>query len=299
MKILITGANGQLGHALYWRLLNKAELFLTDKGEAFFDSSNKNYASVDITLSSEVKKIVQKFQPDYVINCAAFTNVDACEREKELSWKVNVKAVEHLAYLSRIYHFHLIHFSTDYIFDGEKGLYDVDDRPNPINYYGKGKLASENFVKAQAEAFTIVRTNVLFDFYPNLKNNFVTWVIRNLAQNKAINVVIDQFNNPTYAKDLAVMIDSILERGIQGIYHSGSREYLNRYEIAKLIAEIGEFDSNLIHPIQTSELNQLAKRPLKGGLNIYKSIQDLKYSPLPLKLAIKSIIRDMKSRSEI
>jgi dTDP-4-dehydrorhamnose reductase len=299
MKILITGVNGQLGHAVYYRLKQKAMILATGHESSFFDSSNSAYRPLDITSYDDIKSVLEDFNPDYVINCAAFTNVDQCEVQKELSWKINVKGVEHLAYLSRLFHYHFIHISSDYIFDGKNGPYSENDRPNPLCYYGKQKLASENVILAQAEAYTIIRTNVLFDFYPGIKDNFVTWLVKRLHRHEKVTIVTDQWNNPTYAKDLAFIVDKIVERGIQGIYHSGSDEYMNRYEFARMIAAVGDFDQALIQPILTKDLNQLAKRPEKGGLKIDKAKKDLQFTPTPLEVAVRSVIRDMKQAGEL
>lgn len=300
MKVLITGINGMLGHAVAFRLIDQAELFGVDQNDpSAIISGNIPCYRADVSDAASMKQIIQQIHPDYVVHCAAYTNVDKCEIEKELSWRVNVKSLEHLSYFSRIFHFHLIHFSTDYIFDGRNGPYQTDDRPNPINYYGKGKLASENVVISQAEAFTIIRTNVLFDYYPDIKLNFISWLVKKLSTGESVNVVTDQWNNPCFARDLAEIVYRIMERGIQGIYHSGSEEYLSRYDLALMVARIGDFDPTLIRPVLTKDLNQLAPRPLKGGLRIEKTRKDLHFSPIPLEKAIRQILKEMHQQGEM
>ncbi|GAB4183101.1 MAG: dTDP-4-dehydrorhamnose reductase [Calditrichia bacterium] len=299
MKVMITGANGQLGQAVFRAVKEKDQFRLCDIHSDFLlKGYNDYYCNLDITKADELRKLIAEFGPDYIVNCAAFTNVDACETEKELSWNVNVKAVEQLAYLSRIYHYHLIHISTDYVFDGLEGPYSENDRPNPISFYGKEKLASENAVLNEAEAYTIIRTNVLFDYYPGIGDNFFTWLIKKLFKGEAVRIVSDQFNNPNYAYDLAKMIYYIMERGVQGVYHCGGEEYMSRYELAIKAAEWLDLDKSLITPVLTSEFKQAAKRPLRGGLKIDKAKRDLGYRPTSLHTSLQVLHRKLMEEGE-
>ena len=223
------------------------------------------------------------FYPDYIINVAAYTNVDKCESEKELAWNINVNGVEYLAKYSVPSNAHLIHISTDYVFDGLAGPYSENDLPNPISYYGRSKLAGENVIKKFDIKSTILRTNVLFGPTKFGRPDFVKWVFNSLSENKNIRIVTDQINNPTYIEDLAQAIITICDSEKTGLFNIGGAELLNRLEFTKEIAEYFNLDFNLVEPIITADLNQPAPRPLNSGLINLKAETELNYKPRRLK----------------
>ena len=184
MKILITGSNGLLGQKLVHKLKNKnnIELFASSKGEnRIYDKSNYKYISLDVTNETRVSKIIQEINPDVVINTAAMTNVDDCEDKKTDCIDLNVNAVLFLANACFNTGTHLVHISSDFIFDGKSGPYKENDSPNPLSFYGKSKLDSENLLNEHKVDSTILRTIVVFGVGENLrKNNFVLWAISSL-----------------------------------------------------------------------------------------------------------------------
>ncbi|MCB0748315.1 MAG: SDR family oxidoreductase, partial [Ignavibacteriae bacterium] len=214
---------------------------------------------------------------------AAYTNVDKCESEKELAWNINVNGVEYLAKYSVPSNAHLIHISTDYVFDGLAGPYSENDLPNPISYYGRSKLAGENVIKKFDIKSTILRTNVLFGPTKFGRPDFVKWVFNSLSENKNIRIVTDQINNPTYIEDLAQAIITICDSEKTGLFNIGGAELLNRFEFTKEIAEYFNLDFNLVEPIITADLNQPAPRPLNSGLINLKAETELNYKPRSLK----------------
>jgi dTDP-4-dehydrorhamnose reductase len=294
-RILVTGANGMLGQRLvnFFLAQNSNELLLTSLESACF---NKDviYIPEDLTKRDSVKKIVYDFFPDIIINTAAFTNVDLCETERETAWKVNVKSVEYLAETARIIDAHLIHISTDYIFDGTNGPYSERDLPNPISYYGRTKLASENTIKLISPVNTIIRTNVLYGPVKYGRSDFVRWVVSNLRDGKEIKIVIDQVNNPTFIDDIVYAINSIIEFKKQGIFNIGGREFLSRYEFTNRIADYFKLDKELIKPINTEDLNQPAPRPLKSGLINLKAETELNYKPHTVEDTFKIIEKELE-----
>lgn len=253
--------------------------------EAFFN--NAEYVSCDITNRDNIKNLVFEFCPDFIINTAAFTNVDLSEIERENAWKVNVKGVEHLAESCRVLDAHLIHISSDYIFDGLKGPYTEKDKPNPLGYYGRTKLAGENALRISGAIYTILRTNVLYGTAPNSRPDFVRWTISQLKSRQAIRIVTDQFNNPTFTDDLVSAVRKIIEYRRQGIYNIGGKEFLSRYEFARLISHYFDLDENLIIPVSTGELNQTAQRPLRSGLVTLKAETELGYKPHDIKDSLR------------
>lgn len=283
-RILILGSNGMLGQRVVEAFSNsdKYELQLASfENNSFFEEIP--YQKIDIGNKKEVKKLLLDFFPDYVINLAAYTNVDKCETEKELCWNVNVNAVGHLAKYCVPTNSHLIHISSDYVFDGKTGPYTEADLPNPISYYGRSKLAGENIIKRFDIPNTIIRTNVLFGAAKYGRPDFVKWVVNSLRIKKSIRIVTDQINNPTYLDDLAEGIKTICDRSKIGLYHMGGAELLSRYQFTERISNFFNLDMDLVSPILTTELNQPAPRPLNSGLINLKAETEFGYKPRGLE----------------
>lgn len=293
-RILITGANGMLGQRAidFYKGIENVQVLATsvEENPVF---SGVDYISCDLAKREKIKKVVSYFCPDFIINTAAFTNVDLCETERETAWKINVKGVEYLAEAARIIDAHLIHISSDYIFDGAEGPYPENAKPNPIGYYGRTKLASENALKISGTINTILRTNVLYGIADS-RPDFVRWVIKSVREGKQINIVTDQVNNPTFIDDLVQAINQVIEFRKQGIYNIGGREFLSRFEFTRIIADFFTLDKKLIKPILTEELNQPAKRPLKSGLLTLKAETELGYKPHTIGEALALMKRELK-----
>lgn len=279
-RILIIGSNGMLGQRLveFFSSLTDVELMCSSNEDASL-TPNVQYSQVDITKKNDLKELILGFFPDFVINTAAYTNVDKAETEREMAWKVNVVGVGNIALYSWTIDAHLIHISTDYIFDGKNGPYSENDKPNPIGYYGRSKLASENSIRSSGVRFTILRTNVLYGPAKYSRPDFVKWVISSLRDKKEIRIVTDQINNPTYIDDLVSGIQKICETQKEGVYNLGGQELLSRFDFTLRIAKFFGLDSNLVKPILTQELNQPAARPLNSGIINLKAETELNYKP--------------------
>lgn len=272
-KILVTGANGLLGQKVAELFKHESyhQLILTDLKDSAEESKGFDYFPMDITKKDDVKDAVKKYMPDIIINCAAFTNVDGCESERELSWKVNVDAVKNFIIASRINNAKIIHISTDYIFDGKVGNYDEQSKPNPLSYYGKSKLAAENALVTSGIDYTIVRTMIIYGSGKNLRPNFALWLINMLSAKQPVKIVDDQFGMPTMVDDIAWGLVKIVNLNKSGIYNICGSEYLSRYEFAVKLANIFEYDENLIMPIKTTDLNQAADRPMNSSFILLKA----------------------------
>ena len=183
-----------------------------------------------------------------------------------------------MAEVARVLDSHLIHISSDYIFDGINGPYAENAKPNPLGYYGRTKLASENALKISGSIHTVLRTNVLFGIADS-RPDFVRWVINSLKDKKQIRIVTDQYNNPTFIDDMVQAISKVIEYKKDGIYHIGGRDFLSRFDFAQKIADFFNLDKNLINPIETEDLNQRARRPLRSGLITLKAETELGYKP--------------------
>jgi dTDP-4-dehydrorhamnose reductase len=273
---LVTGASGLLGNKIVELAKNDYTVIPLDKTKPLHSNSLK----VDITHAVEVLNLFSKLKPDAVIHTASETNVDKCETEKEHAWKINVEGTRNIALACSKANAKLVYISTDYVFDGEKGLYIEEDKPNPINYYGVTKLEGENQVIYHCKNYSILRTSVLYGWHP-WKQNFATWTINQLKQNKEITVVENHYNTPTLADNLAEIIIEAVQKDPQGLYHASGSQRISRYEFAKQIAKIFNLDQSLIKPIKMSQLTAwVAKRPKDSSLNTDKIQKQLKTKPL-------------------
>jgi dTDP-4-dehydrorhamnose reductase len=279
-RILLVGSNGMLGQRLVesFNTSGKFELLCVSMEDESF-IPGVEYKKLDIIQRNNVRKVVLDFFPDFIINAAAFTNVDKSETEKETAWKINVAGVENIAFYSWTIDAHLIHFSSDYIFNGKNGPYTENDLPDPVGYYGRTKLAAENSVRISGTKNTIIRTNVLYGPARSGRPDFVKWVVNSLRENKVIKIVTDQIGNPTYIDDIVAAINKIIELKKEGIYNIGGREMISRYDFTLRIADYFGLDKSLIQKIVTKDLNQPAPRPLKSGLITLKAETELDYKP--------------------
>ncbi len=250
-------------------------LLLSLEEHSVFDEEILPYRKIDLTHRQDVRKVIDEFEPDVIVHTAAVTDVDLCEKERALAWQVNVGSVENLAYAAKLVGAKLIHLSTDYVFDGKSGPYSEVDRPNPISYYGRTKLASENLLLTSGVPATIIRTMVLYGLGLNVKSNFALWLYNNLKDGKPIRVVDDQIGNPTLADDLAYAILKIIELDRTGVYHIAGSDMISRYDFALTLARVFNFNKKLIIPVKSSTFIQPAPRPLKSGLIILKAQTEL------------------------
>lgn len=283
-KILIFGATGMLGQRCYEYFAKKlGYTVLCSSVESDFYDPSASYVRCDITKRDEVKKVISEFFPDYIINAAAFTNVDKSESEREVAWNINVKAIEYMAEGARNCDAHIIHISSDYIFDGIKGQYFEGDKPNPVGYYGRTKLAGENALKISNALYTILRTNVLYGVITKGRLDFVRWVVESIRKGERIRIVTDQINNPTFLDDLVRAIAQVIEFRKFGVYNIGGREFLSRYDFTMRIVDFFNLDGSLVDKITTPDLNQPAKRPLNSGLVTLKAETEFGYSPTQME----------------
>lgn len=266
MTLLITGANGMLGEECVKLLSRQHNIIATDQQDGLTYKSDVAYQILDITDRQAIARITEKYQPETVINCAAFTDVDGSEIQRESAWRVNAGGVENLIAVLHNTPCRLIHISTDYVFDGTAGPYSEEQTPKPINYYGQTKLDSEKIIENSNLPWTIIRTNVLFGNTTMQKASFVRWVTEKLSRFETISVVNDQYGNPTWSYGLAEAIAKVIENDVRGLYHYAGEDYLNRFEFALKIAEIYGLNPLLIRKTTTRSLHQIAPRPFKAGL---------------------------------
>lgn len=288
-KILITGSNGLLGQKLIETLKNQHEVLATSIGDCIIsDTTGFLYQSLDITERNSISNTFENFNPDVVINTAAMTDVDGCEEKKELCDKVNVAAVAYLRDECEKYKAHLIHISTDFIFDGEDGPYSETDEPNPLSYYGLSKLKSEQLLYDSTINWTILRTIILYGTAENLqRNNIVLWGRKALKEGKPINIIDDQFRSPTLAEDLAEACVLAIEKQATGIFNASGKDFMSIFEMIERMADFYNCDKSNINRISSETLNQKAKRPPKTGFILTKSNEELGYEPHSFEEGLK------------
>lgn len=262
MKIFVTGASGQLGSEIC--KLSKHENYGTYLSN-YEGIDGTNLINLDITDRTKTLKNIEKIRPDWIVHCAAMSKVDLCEEQKGMAWSANVNGTENIINAAKSVRSGIVFVSSDYVFDGKKGLYKETDTPNPLNFYAKTKLAGE-WLAEQLDKHIIVRSSVL---YSNNKKNFVSWVLESL-RNGEVRAVTDQINSPTLSADLADSILRLIEKGAVGLYHAAGEDRISRYDFAIKIAEAFNFDKKLIVPVKTAELNQKALRPQDSSLDTSK-----------------------------
>lgn len=287
MKILITGANGFLGRHLSMQLLAKGhEVIATGKGDCrlpIIDEKDFHYLSMDFTNPFVVHDVFEKCKPEIIVHAGAMTKVDDCEQEQWQAYLTNVEGTVTMLLNAEEQKSFFIFISTDFVFDGEKGLYKEDDICQPVNFYGKTKLEAEDAVREYDYDWTIVRTSLVYGKPLAGRSNILTVVKDKLEKREEYSVVNDQVRTPTYVEDLASGIISIIEKKATGIYHLSGEDVLTPYEMACKAAAYFELDSSPIKKVTAADFSQPAKRPKDTRFIIDKAKKELDYQPVSFK----------------
>ena len=287
MKLLITGASGLYDSKLAEAAVARNfEVYSCDVQELPVCG---NFVKFDVSNKDLVNEAFKQVKPDVVVHAATLTDVDKCELNKELAWKINVEGTKNIAEAAKSTGSFLIYISTDYVFNGEKGRYKESDKPDPINYYGVTKLKAEELIKTQAEYF-IARPSVIYGSTPAAgKVNFALWLIDTLGKGEHVKIVTDQWNTPTLNTNLAEMTLEAVERRLTGTFHLCGATRVSRYQFAELIAEAFALDKSLIDPALSSQFKWPAKRPMDSSLDTSKAQQVLRNKPLEIDEALKRL----------
>jgi dTDP-4-dehydrorhamnose reductase len=301
MKILITGSNGLLGQKLVHLLKGDptVDLIATARGaNRLNDQEGYLYRSMDISNLDEVLAVFDELKPDRVIHTAAMTNVDQCEDDKEGCLKLNVEAVQYILAACAKHTSHLVHLSTDFIFDGSEGPLDENAVASPVSFYGDSKLRAEQLIIASTVSHAILRTVLVYGVAENMsRSNIVLWAKGALEKGKPITVVDDQFRTPTLAEDLAQGCSLASKQKAEGIYNISGPDFFSIIDMVRAIANFWKFDVNLIQPVSSATLNQTAKRPPKTGFIINKAIKDLGFKPHPFEAGLSLVAKQIKEES--
>jgi len=282
MKILLMGHKGMLGSDLLAQMRLHHEVIGMDKEE------------IDITSADDCARAIEDTAPQIIINAAAYTNVDGCEASKEECFAVNAEALKNIADACRLKNIRIIHFSTDYVFNGAGSApYKEDDDCNPINTYGASKLAGERYLQTLAQNYIIIRTAWLYGV--NGKN-FVRTILEKAKTTPRLTVVDDQLGSPTHTKDLAAAVDLLIEKNAQGIFHVTNRGSCSWYQFAVKILQEAEIDNVEVSPIKSDQLSRPAKRPAYSVMSMQKFIQITGKAMQPWQLGLKDYLESVKAR---
>ncbi len=266
MKFLITGASGQLGYDVKLELLNRG----------YYDILSPSSSAMDLRNKDSVRDTILDYKPDIVFHCAAYTAVDKAEDERELCSDVNINGTKYIVDACSEVGAKLIFISTDYVFDGSKdGFYLEDDKVSPVNYYGKTKWLAEENVRGY-DNHIITRISWVFGINGN---NFVKTMLKLSDTRDEISVVSDQIGSPTYTKDLSKVLVDMALSDKKGTYHVTNDGTCSWYEFAKYIFESNNIDI-VVNPIKTSDYPTKAKRPHNSRMSKEKLMND-GFSMLP------------------
>lgn len=287
-KILITGASGFLGWNLALSFCEGTALHTPTpslpacgegKGYRVFGTYHTHPIEVegcrmlplDLADGQAVRRLLADIKPDVIIHTAALTNPDACERDRGLAFRVNVKGTEHLVRFAEKIHARLIFISTDIVYDGLRGNYAEEDPPNPLNYYAETKLKGEELVAEGCEDFAILRPSLMYGWGNGINRSFTDWMWGSLTEGKEIGLFTDQHRTPLLVHQALEVIRGAMEDPrVKGLFHAGGGERINPYEFGLKFCEAFGLPQGLLKPIEMEGFNYLARRPKDCSLNSSK-----------------------------
>jgi dTDP-4-dehydrorhamnose reductase len=294
LKLLVTGASGLFGSKL-------TEIALA-KGIQVYAGYSKDQPSrgfpvvVDVSNKNQVEQAFAVAQPDVVVHAASLTDVDKCELDHELAWKINVDGTKNVAEAAAKSGAFLVYISTDYVFSGEKGCYKETDQTDPINYYGLTKLKAEETAMQYVPNCCVARPSVIYGATPAVgKINFALWLINKLKSGEKLRIVTNQWNSPTLNTNLAEMVLDVVEQRLAGVFHLCGASRVSRYDFALEVAKTFGLDEGLIEPVDASSFNWPAKRPADSSLDVSKAQRLLTVKPLELTSALAQLKTELKN----
>jgi len=290
LKFLVTGSAGLVGRQVVKDLSETHEVFSCyTKSEPEFGIPVK----MDLLNHERISNVLSEKNPDIVIHLGAMTAVDLCDTQQDNALKINSQATEILAKeCSKINSF-MVYVSTDYVFNGNSGLYKENAVTNPLGFYGKSKLLGEKSIQNFSSNWCIARTSTPFGLHPT-KKSFPIWVIENLQKQKQIDVLTDQFTSPTYVPSLSRMLIEISERHLTGIIHVAGASKISRYEMASLVSDKLGLDGKLLREISINDIKWEAQRPKDSSLNVSKAISILNQKPQKIDHDVNLFIDEIK-----
>ena len=300
-RILVTGSNGLLGQKITDLALQRPgiELIATSRGENRHPAKGGyRYISLDILDPDRIREVVLAEQPDVIINTAAMTHVDVCEQDPQGCRSLNVGTVETLTTLCAELGIHLIHLSTDFIFDGQDGPYAEDAAANPLSLYGQSKLDAEQVIRQSAAKWTILRTILVYGVVADMsRSNIVLWAKGALEKGQPLNVVNDQWRMPTLAEDLAEACLLAATKHVEGVFHISGEDFFAIHELVAAVADYWKLDKSVINEVSSATLSQAAPRPARTGFILDKARRELGYKPHTFMEGLAIVDRQLAGRS--
>ena len=293
LKFLVTGSAGLVGQQVVKYLSKSNQVF------SCYNESKPEYGDsvkMDLKNYEMISSVLTEIKPDVVIHLGAMTGVDLCEKEKTSASEINTKATEIIAKECSKLNSFLVYVSTDYVFDGNFGMYKEDDVTNPLGFYGKSKLEGEKAVQNFSTNWCIARTSTPFGLHPT-KKSFPMWVIENLQKQKQIDVLIDQFTSPTYIPNLSRMLIEISERRITGIIHAAGASKISRYQMASMVSDKLNLDGTLLKQISMNKMKWVAQRPKDSSLDVSRASSILNEKPQKIDQSLNLFIDEIKSKN--
>jgi dTDP-4-dehydrorhamnose reductase len=272
--ILVAGASGLLGATVLTLAHDCGREVAGTFHEHPIQLPGVNIREVDLCRPEQVREVVRDVRPEWIVHCAAVTDVDWCERHPEPTWEMNVRAAGDVARAAAEIGAGVVYISTDSVFDGMRGGYSEDDAPAPLNVYARSKLTGERAVADNNARAIILRTN-LFGWNCRPKLSLAEWVLDRLESGTPFPGFEDVVFAPLLVNDLADIIFDLIDRGGSGLYHAGSAEAMSKYEFARLIARVFDLDADLVRPARLADQPLAAPRPLNTALRADKLSREL------------------------
>ena len=294
MKFLVTGSAGLVGRQVIIDLLQSyAQVY-----SCYYNSKPEDGIAtpLDLTSPNDIVKVTESIKPDVIIHLAAMTNVDQCEIQKDFATKINSKSTAVIAEQAKKLGAFLVYVSTDYVFDGEKGMKKEYDSTEPIDHYGKSKLEGENAVKEIATKWCIARTSTPYGIHPK-KKSFPIFIAENLKAGIPLDIITDQYTSPTYVPNLSRMLIEIASRNIQGILHVSGATRISRYAMAEMVAEKLALDKKFLRPTSMSTMDWKAQRPKDSSLDVSKATSLLKEKPMTVHQGLDLFIGQLSQKT--
>ncbi|MEZ4721608.1 MAG: SDR family oxidoreductase [Flavobacteriales bacterium] len=278
-RVLLTGATGLVATHISELFSESDDLVLTSRSTVA--NTPFHFEHFDWRNTDEIKSFLKSVRPKTIIHTAGVTSVDYAELNKQETGLVNVAAVQEMVSWCKLNDCRLVHFSTDFVFDGELGMYSEANESNPLSYYGSSKLKSEQIVLTGLVSSIVIRTVLVYGYNAQLSRlNFPLWLKQQLEQGVELSITADQFRTPTYAEDLAKATILLARSNVSGLFHVGGPQYMSVFDFALLVCDEFNLNRELIKPSKTEIMNQSGKRPLKTGFDISKVSSQIDYQPV-------------------
>ncbi|WNG36022.1 SDR family oxidoreductase [Archangium violaceum] len=282
MRFLVTGSNGLVGSRVCTQLEQRGhEVVGLGRGPRRTGDTYR-YVPCDLTREQDVVTAITGAVPEVIIHCASMTEVDLCEREPEQAYANNVTAAAAVARGAKAVGAHVVHVSTDYVFDGDAGPYDEQALPNPRGVYALTKHMGEQAVRVFVPGAAIARTAVVYGWPAAGRANFGVWLLNTLSQGQQVKLFEDQFISPSFADSVAEILVELGERKLGGVWNTCGAEVVDRVTFGRALCEVFGFDAKLITPVKMAELKLASPRPLRSGLRVDKVRAHLRTAPLGL-----------------